>query len=122
MSWLLRWCYVALLLLPLNAQARQEFVLVLKDHLFTPSHIRVPAGVKIKVRLINQDPTPEEFESFALNREKVVLGNAEAILYLGPLQAGEYDFFGDFHPDSAKGILIAVPEQEWQQQQVQHVD
>ncbi|MDP5136170.1 cupredoxin domain-containing protein [Rheinheimera baltica] len=118
---LLRGCYIALLLLPFNVLARQEFVLVLKDHLFSPSHLHVPAGVKIKVRLINQDATPEEFESFALNREKVVLGKAEAVLYLGPLKAGEYDFFGDFHPDSAKGVLIAVPEQEWQQQ-VTHVD
>lgn len=122
MSWLFRCSYVALLLLPLTVFARQEFVLVLKDHLFNPSHIKVPAGVKIKIRLINQDATPEEFESFALNREKVVLGSGEAVLYLGPLKAGEYTFFGDFHPDSARGVLIAVPEQEWQLQQVQHVD
>ena len=102
--------------------ARQEFELVLKDHLFFPAELRVPAEQKIKIRLINTDNTPEEFESFALNREKVVLGQSEAVLYLGPLQAGEYGFFGDFHPDSAKGILIVLPEQQWIKRQVQHAD
>uniref|UniRef100_A0A486XJY0 Heme/copper-type cytochrome/quinol oxidases, subunit 2 n=1 Tax=Rheinheimera sp. BAL341 TaxID=1708203 RepID=A0A486XJY0_9GAMM len=113
---------LAALLLPICALARQEFVLTLKDHLFSPSKLQVPAGEKIKVRLINQDATPEEFESFALNREKVVLGNAEAVLYLGPLKAGEYAFFGSFHPDTAKGILVAIPPSQWQAEQVQHVD
>lgn len=109
-------------LLSFAAFARQEFVLVIKDHLFFPGHLYVPAGQKLKIRLQNQDTTPEEFESFALNREKVVLGQSEAVLYLGPLQPGEYEFFGDFHPDSAKGTLIVLPEQEWLQRQVQHAD
>ena len=109
-------------LLSCEVFSREEFVLVLKDHLFSPSHLYVPAGQKIKIRLLNQDATPEEFESFALNREKVVLGQSEAVLYLGPLQAGEYVFFGDFHPDSAKGILIVLPEQQWIKRQVQHAD
>ena len=102
--------------------ARQEFELVLKDHLFFPSKLTVPAEQKIKIRLINTDKTPEEFESFALNREKVVLGNAEAVLYLGPLKPGEYDFFGDFNPDTAKGVIIAVPLTEWQKERADHVD
>ncbi|NRQ41897.1 cupredoxin domain-containing protein [Rheinheimera sp. YQF-2] len=108
------------LCIPLAVEARQEFVLTLKDHLFNPAQLAVPAGQKIKIRLINLDAAPEEFESFPLNREKVVLGNSEAILYLGPLAAGEYPFFGDYHPDSAKGVLIVIPEAQWQQ--VQHVN
>ncbi|MEO3679643.1 cupredoxin domain-containing protein [Rheinheimera sp. FR7-31] len=110
-----------LLLWSFALSARQEFTLTLKDHLFSPSRLVVPAETKIKIRLINHDPTPEEFESFNLNREKVVLGQAEAVIYLGPLRPGEYPFFGDFHPDSAKGLLIAVPEAKWRdyQQQLQ---
>ena len=119
---LLRCLLSSLWLIAFSVAARQEFVLVIKDHLFSPSHLRVPEGEKIKIRLVNQDPTPEEFESFALNREKVVLGNAEAVLYLGPLKAGEYDYFGDYHPDSAKGLIIVQPKAQWQAEQVQHVD
>ena len=115
-------CLLSFTLVSFSVFSRQEFVLVLKDHLFSPSHLYVPAGQKIKIRLLNQDPTPEEFESFALNREKVVLGQSEAVLYLGPLQAGEYGFFGDFHPDSAIGTLIVLPEQEWLKRQAQHAD
>lgn len=122
MTLLWRCILLCLLLLAFSAVARQEFVLVIKDHLFSPSHLRVPEGEKIKIRLVNLDATPEEFESFALNREKVVLGNAEAVLYLGPLKAGEYDYFGDYHPDSAKGILIVLPKEQWQAGQVPHVD
>jgi hypothetical protein len=110
-----------LLLCSFALSARQEFTLKLKDHLFSPTRLVVPANTKIKIRLINQDPTPEEFESFSLNREKVVLGQAEAVIYLGPLQPGEYPFFGDFHPDSAKGLLIAVPDAKWRDYQQQHL-
>lgn len=122
MTVLVRCCLCVLACFAFTAWARQEFELVLKDHLFFPATLRVPAEQKIKIRLINSDNTPEEFESFALNREKVVLGNAEAVLYLGPLKPGEYDFFGDFNPDTAKGVIIAVPLAEWQSERADHVD
>ncbi|MEJ2762082.1 MAG: cupredoxin domain-containing protein, partial [Gammaproteobacteria bacterium] len=48
-----------------------------------------------------------EFESYPLNREKIITGNSSGVIYIGPLEAGEYDFFGDFHQDTAKGRLIA---------------
>lgn len=116
-------CFLLLLtVLSCTVLARQEFELVLKDHLFTPARLKVPAEQKIKIRLINADPTPEEFESFALNREKVVLGGAEAVLYLGPLKPGEYEFFGDFNPDSAKGVIIAVPLSQWHAEQRENVN
>lgn len=108
-----------LLLCSFALSARPEFTLTLKDHLFSPFKLVVPANTKFKIRLINQDPTPEEFESFSLNREKVVLGQAEAVIYLGPLQPGEYPFFGDFHPDSAKGLLIVLPDAKWHDYQQQ---
>ena len=28
-------------------------------------------------------------------------------IFLGPLEPGEYHFFGDFHQDTAKGVLVA---------------
>jgi plastocyanin len=75
----------ALFLLTLPAVAEQHvFELKIKDHLFQPSVLYVPAGEKVKLIVLNQDPSPEEFESFSLNREKVILGKGKATLFVGP--------------------------------------
>ena len=60
--------------------------------------------VKKLFRLLveNRDATPEEFESYALNREKVVAPGSTAIIYVGPLSAGRYEYFGDFNPTSER--------------------
>ncbi|MGH8120414.1 MAG: cupredoxin domain-containing protein [Gammaproteobacteria bacterium] len=84
----------------------QVFELHIKDHQFNPAQLEIPAGVKVKLLVKNQDPTPEEFESHDLNREKVIPGNSEAIVYVGPLDPGTYGFFGEFHMDTAQGKLI----------------
>ncbi|AWL13333.1 uncharacterized protein HMF8227_02885 [Saliniradius amylolyticus] len=84
----------------------------LKDHLFYPSLLKVPAGQKIKLRVHNQDATTEEFDSFDLNREKVLFPNSSTTIYIGPLYPGEYHFFGEFNPNQAQGIIIALPDKE----------
>lgn len=109
------------LALPVVAELN-VFELHIKDHLFQPSVLYVPAGQKVKLLVLNQDPSPEEFESFSLNREKVILGNGKATLFVGPLQPGRYDFFGEYNPDSAQGVLIALPESEWQLYKAKHAD
>jgi plastocyanin domain-containing protein len=81
--------------------------LVIKDHRFEPMEIAVPAGQKIALTVKNNDPTPEEFESTELRREKVVPGGEEIIVYIGPLKPGTYEFFGDFNPKTARGHIIA---------------
>ena len=53
------------------------------------------------------DATPEEFESTDFSREAVVLPNRSVIIYVGPLRAGTYAFFGDFHRNTAQGRLLA---------------
>ena len=83
------------------------FEIVIKDHKFTPATLEVPAGKKIKLIVKNQDPTPEEFESYELNREKVIAGNSEAIIFIGPLDPGVYPFFGEFNPATAQGKIVA---------------
>lgn len=84
-----------------------EARLIIRDHHFVPEELTVPADTKIKLVIDNQDPTAEEFESYELNREKVVAPNAQITVYVGPLKPGRYPFFGDFHKDSAKGVLVA---------------
>ncbi|HSC76158.1 MAG TPA: cupredoxin domain-containing protein [Pseudomonadales bacterium] len=83
-----------------------EFTLVIKDHVFVPAELTIPAGVKVKLIVDNQDATPEEFESHELNREKVIPGNSQAKIFVGPLEAGAYPFFGEFHGATAQGKLI----------------
>jgi hypothetical protein len=84
-----------------------ELSLHIKDHKFVPAQMNVPANIKFKLIVVNDDPTPEEFESHELNREKVVTGNHQIIVYLGPLKPGKYGYFGDFNPQTAQGLLIA---------------
>ncbi|MDO8350059.1 MAG: cupredoxin domain-containing protein [Gallionella sp.] len=96
------------LLFPLAAFAADaDYTLVIKEHRFQPSELIVPSGKKIKLLIVNQDATPEEFESHALNREKVIAGNSKTTLYIGPLDSGRYPFFGEFHEASATGVIIA---------------
>lgn len=79
----------------------------IKNHLFYPSEVIVPANTKVKLLVINHDSTPEEFESYELNREKVILGNSKAIIFIGPLAPGTYPFFGEFNMSTALGTVIA---------------
>lgn len=92
-------------------QALPEYQIFLKDNLFSPAEIEIPAHKKVKITFINQDNTPEEIDSFDLNREKVVFGNSRSSIYVGPLPEGEYVFFGEYHPGSATGKVVVVNEE-----------
>ena len=91
------------------ADAEPEFRLVIKDHRFTPEVTQVPAGQKIRLIVENQDPTPEEFESYTLNREKIVPPGGKIVVFVGPLKPGRYEYFGEFNAKTARGWLEAVP-------------
>ncbi len=88
-------------------EKKEFYEIFIKDNKFTPETITVPVGQKIKLIVHNQDPTPEEFESHDLNREKIILGNRKATIFIGPLKAGKYHYFGEFNMDSANGYIIA---------------
>ena len=95
------------LLLPTVAQAAKPLVEInIEQHLFVPSEITIPANTKVKLRVHNRDATPEEFESWELNREKVIMGNSSATIFIGPLPPGVYPFFGEFNPKTAQGKVI----------------
>ncbi len=80
--------------------------LEIKDHLFFPAEIVIPANTKVKLMISNLDATPEEFDSYELNREKVINGNSKTAIFIGPLPAGEYPFFGEFFPKTAQGKVV----------------
>jgi plastocyanin domain-containing protein len=81
-------------------------IITIKDGKFAPSEIPVPANTKVKLIVRNQDSSMSEFESIELHREKTVAPNQEISVFVGPLDAGSYEFFDDFHPQN-RGHLIA---------------
>jgi plastocyanin domain-containing protein len=95
--------------LPLAAFAagEPEFNLVIQNHKFIPDRIEVPADKKVKLLIENKDATPEEFESETLKIEKVIPGNSKAVVFAGPLKAGEYPFVGEFNAKTARGVIVA---------------
>jgi hypothetical protein len=99
---------LALLLAIAAPIAAQEgsYTLIIKDHRFLPTDIEIPAGQKIALLVKNEDSTPEEFESTELRREKVVADGEQITVYIGPLKPGNYEFFGDFNPTTARGHIV----------------
>jgi hypothetical protein len=83
-----------------------DTVITIKDGKFVPSEISVPAGTKLKLIVRNQDKSMSEFESIELHREKTVGPGQEISVFVGPLDAGSYEFFDDFHPQN-RGHLVA---------------
>jgi hypothetical protein len=83
-----------------------EVAITLKDHQFTPSEVPVPTGVKVKVTVKNEQTTTAEFESKVLHFEKIVTAGGQITLFVGPLNAGSYEFFDDFHHDT-RGHFVA---------------
>lgn len=89
------------------AAADDVFTVVIQDHRFQPAEVVVPAGKKVRLVVENRDPTPEEFESHSLNREKVIAGNAKATIVVGPLKPGRYPFVGEYNEKTAQGVVVA---------------
>ena len=90
-----------------SAADTPSFEIIIKNHRFLPETLEIPAHTKVKLVVKNQDPTPEEFESYELNREKVIPGNAQATIFVGPLEPGTYPFFGEFNQKTAQGKIVA---------------
>jgi len=82
------------------------YTLVLQNHRYQPTELRIPADTRVKLEVINKDPSPEEFESNDFPAEKIIMPKSSATLFVGPLKAGRYHFYGDFHQPTAQGTLI----------------
>lgn len=90
-----------------DAVAQQdEYIIELKNNTFQPQELVIPAHKKVKIIILNLDAEPEEFDSFDLNREKVLFPNRKSRIYVGPLKPGTYEYFGEFHPNTARGKII----------------
>jgi hypothetical protein len=67
----------------------------------------VPANKRFEITVINDDATPEEFESHPMKVEKVIPGKSKGVVRIAPLKPGRYPFAGEFHEKTAKGVVIA---------------
>lgn len=89
------------------AEEMKTYKLILKNHRFQPTVLKVKAGEKFRLIVENHDNAFEEFESRKMVIEKFVSPKGKLNLVIGPFKAGEYDYFGEFHMSTAQGKLIA---------------
>ncbi|WP_407278802.1 cupredoxin domain-containing protein [Aromatoleum evansii] len=98
----------ALLAAPAVAQADMPtFEVVAENGRFTPETIEVPANTRFRLQLTNRNVGPEEFETTTPFKELVVGPGVTRTTIFPPLKPGTYPFFGEFHPDTAKGRFVA---------------
>jgi len=106
-SFLVFFGLTALLTLAPAAARADDYTITIKDHRFTPEELKVPANNRVLITVINDDATPEEFESKTMKVEKVIPGKSKGVVRIGPLKPGRYPFVGEFHEAVAKGVVIA---------------
>ncbi len=89
------------------AEGPQEIPLTIEGHRFTPAEITVAAGAPVVLVISNKDKAAEEFESRDLRIEKIVPAGKTVRVRIPALKKGTYAFFGDFHPKTAQGRIVA---------------
>lgn len=92
---------------PALAQDMPTVNLVIRAGRFVPTTLEVPANTKFRLIIKNEGPGAEEFESIELRKEKVLAPGVTSFLIFQPLKPGAYKFFGDFHPETAQGQMVA---------------
>lgn len=83
-----------------------SFAITIENNRFVPSAVEIPAGVKVKLVVKNENRTASEFESSELHREKVVTPGQQVVVFVGPLDPGTYEFFDDFHPHTRGHLIV----------------
>jgi len=76
---------------------------ITNDYKLTPQELIIPANQKVKLTIQNLGNRVVEFESAAINREINIPAHGMSVVYVGPLQAGTYNFFDEVH----RGVLTA---------------
>ena len=104
-------CNLVILLLALaSSNARGEDTVIelrFENHRFAPQTVTVPPNQPVTIKVTNASKETIEFESFKLNREKVVGPGETITIRLPGLRPGSYDFYDDFHQDVPEGSIIA---------------
>ena len=103
--------FLALLLslTALPARAADEmpvYRLDVRDGVFEPATIDVPAGTRFKIEISNVGKGPIEFESRDLRQEKVLAPGAKSYVVINALKPGTYTFFDEYHMGLPKGKIV----------------
>ena len=99
------------LLFPVAAHADDppRLAITIHTHRFQPTELHVPANTAFVIDVQNDDTTAEEFESAELGVEKVIAGGRHLPVRVRALPPGRYPFMGEYHSDTAQGVVIAEP-------------
>jgi hypothetical protein len=90
-----------------SAEDLQTYSLTLQNHRFKPTEIHVPNGKPFFVSVKNLDDTADEFEMSSPPVEKVIPPGEELKVRIRPLAVGKFKFKGDFHSDTAQGVIVS---------------
>lgn len=72
-------CHCPLVTMAPSAQAA-DYTLTIKDRKFSPTELKVPANKRAVITVVNDDITPEEFESKELRVAKIIGGKSKGRL------------------------------------------
>ena len=89
------------------ASADDTVELRYENRKFIPQTLEVPANRPFKIKIVNASKEAIEFESYKVNREKVVGPGETATVNIPALKPGSYDFYDDFHRDVPEGKIVA---------------
>ncbi|MGH8013655.1 MAG: cupredoxin domain-containing protein [Candidatus Binataceae bacterium] len=90
------------------AQAGNEVIMLrYQDNRYSPQTVKGGAGEPLTLKFLNSSKRTIEFESFKLNRERVVQPGQTITVHLPALSSGSYDFYDDFHQDVPEGTIVA---------------
>ena len=80
--------------------------LAVREEGFSPKEIEAQAGGNIRIEITNQTAAAIEFESFDLNRERVIQPGQTVNVYVSGLETGRYEFFDDFHQERRGALVV----------------
>ena len=89
-----------------TAAALRTWTIIVKDGVFEPKRLEVPAGQRIKFILRNEGPGPLEFENADLHVEKILAAGAESFVVI-KLPPGEHMFVDEFNIATGEILVIA---------------
>lgn len=82
------------------------FYLTLENHVFTPKEIVIPANEKVKIIIHNKDNVAEEFDSFDLNRERVIFAGKKQPFTWDPYPPGNMNILVNFILTLLEALLL----------------
>lgn len=82
-----------------------SYTLAIRDGVFSPQRLEVPAGSRIKIVLRNEGPGPLEFENAELNIEKVIGPGVESFVVI-KLPPGEHEFVDEYN--MVTGVMTVI--------------